>query len=275
MLVSKAGTGLLADFGVSRVLMSDDFANLKTSSNSVNGTLRWMASEQLTAIHMHERYSLATDIWSLGMTVYVCLTVVYFCRNSADSLQEFITGRIPYEHIKSEPPVMLAIMRYQSPHEPEEPSLETELERQLWNLCKLCWYADPMRRPTIGALQDHLRILQNPPQEGSLDSTSTHIGDPFNPVHMQSPARNSMQPNNQADLIRQATNTFRSEPLSAREMFNRNIRHWWKVNNMTVDDSMLFVGIRLFDPYDLYTEVSKLGGGAAVSTVCFDIVMKC
>lgn len=273
--MSKAGTGLLADFGVSRVLMSDDFANLKTSSNSVNGTLRWMASEQLTAIHMHERYSLATDIWSLGMTVYVCLTVVYFCRNSADSLQEFITGRIPYEHIKSEPPVMLAIMRYQSPHEPEEPSLETELERQLWNLCKLCWYADPIRRPTIGVLQDHLRILQNPPQEGSLYSTSTHIGDPFNPVHMQSPARNSMLPNNQADLIRQATNTFRSEPLSAREMFNRNIRHWWKVNNMTVDDSMLFVGIRLFDPYDLYTEVSKLGGGAAVSTVCFDIVMKC
>lgn len=63
--MSNAGTALLADFGVSRVLMSDDFANLKTSSNNVRGTLRWMAVEQLTASDVSEQYTLATDIWSL------------------------------------------------------------------------------------------------------------------------------------------------------------------------------------------------------------------
>lgn len=51
--------------------MSEDFADLKTSSNNVNGTLRWMAIEQIDVSEIHERYSRATDIWSFGMTVYV------------------------------------------------------------------------------------------------------------------------------------------------------------------------------------------------------------
>lgn len=63
----------LADFGISRALMSEDFANLKTSSNNVQGTLRWMAIEQFsdTTPGAHEQYSFATDIWSFGMTIYV------------------------------------------------------------------------------------------------------------------------------------------------------------------------------------------------------------
>lgn len=74
ILVSKDGTGAqLADFGISRALMSEDFANLKTSSNNVQGTLRWMAIEQFsdTTPGAHEQYSFATDIWSFGMTIYV------------------------------------------------------------------------------------------------------------------------------------------------------------------------------------------------------------
>lgn len=49
------------------------YANLKTSSNNVQGTLRWMAIEQFsdTTPGAHEQYSFATDIWSFGMTIYV------------------------------------------------------------------------------------------------------------------------------------------------------------------------------------------------------------
>lgn len=74
ILVSKDGTGAqLAYFGISRALMSEDFANLKTSSNNVQGTLRWMAIEQFsdTTPGAREQYSFATDIWSFGMTIYV------------------------------------------------------------------------------------------------------------------------------------------------------------------------------------------------------------
>lgn len=49
------------------------YANLKTSSNNVQGTLRWMAIEQFsdTTPGAREQYSFATDIWSFGMTIYV------------------------------------------------------------------------------------------------------------------------------------------------------------------------------------------------------------
>lgn len=65
----------LVDFGISRTphVGGQDFANLKTSSNNVQGTLRWMAIEQFsdTTPGAREQYSFATDIWSFGMTIYV------------------------------------------------------------------------------------------------------------------------------------------------------------------------------------------------------------
>lgn len=69
VLISDDGTPLLSDFGISHVLMSENTAVIKTSSGNTSGTLRWMAYEQLTADY--PIYTIPTDIWAFGMTVYV------------------------------------------------------------------------------------------------------------------------------------------------------------------------------------------------------------
>lgn len=87
-LKRRHGGAQLADFGISRALMSEDFANLKTSSNNVQGTLRWMAIEQFsdTTPGAREQYSFATDIWSFGMTIYV--RPARFCKPPPPRLRE-------------------------------------------------------------------------------------------------------------------------------------------------------------------------------------------
>lgn len=72
ILISESGVAQLAHFSTSRVLMSVEFANWETPSNDDTGPLRWMAIEQLTAENILDRFSFASDIWSFGMTVYVC-----------------------------------------------------------------------------------------------------------------------------------------------------------------------------------------------------------
>lgn len=69
VLISDDGTPLLADFGISHVLMSENIAVLRSSSGDTSGTLRWMAYEQLAA--EFPIYTMPTDIWAFGMTVYV------------------------------------------------------------------------------------------------------------------------------------------------------------------------------------------------------------
>lgn len=155
ILISKAGTALLADFGVSRDTVSSDYAYLDTSSHNINGTLNWMAIEQLQATRPEERYSFATDIWSFGMTIYVSVhsSHLQWTLLLTPFVQEFLTGNIPFNHINWTLGVLRAIMDCNSPHGPEDPSFNSEQEEGLWNICKLCWHADPKDRPTAIALK--------------------------------------------------------------------------------------------------------------------------
>lgn len=52
-------------------------------------------------------------------------------------------------------------MECSSPHDPPEPLFTSEHERQLWQLCKSCWIANPADRPSLVQLKKGLQLLQS------------------------------------------------------------------------------------------------------------------
>lgn len=71
-MVTSTGVAVLADFGVSHGLARD---SLPTTSCGAKGTVRWMARELFSyALDIDRQSPTCTqksDIWSLGMTIYV------------------------------------------------------------------------------------------------------------------------------------------------------------------------------------------------------------
>ena len=76
MLVSPDGDPLLADFGVSRMLIASGTLDHTTN---IRGTARWMAVELLLPTEEGDALALQTtrtDVWAFGMTIYVrCFAV--------------------------------------------------------------------------------------------------------------------------------------------------------------------------------------------------------
>ena len=67
-MISSAGVPLLADFGLSHMLVSLASINFSASS-SFKGTVRWMAPELMV---QDNRPTIQSDIWAFGMIIYVC-----------------------------------------------------------------------------------------------------------------------------------------------------------------------------------------------------------
>ncbi len=72
VLVSPEKRALLTDFGVSRM---ETLSTGRTNRNgNVGGTIRWQAVEFFKIIDegdSSQEYTLETDVWAFGMTVYV------------------------------------------------------------------------------------------------------------------------------------------------------------------------------------------------------------
>ena len=71
ILLTKEGQVKIADFGLSRLLGSDNQQDLLTGTHQVMGTPRYMAPEQLEGAH---RVDHRADIYSLGVVFYEMLT---------------------------------------------------------------------------------------------------------------------------------------------------------------------------------------------------------
>ena len=56
-----------------------------------------------------------------------------------------------------------------------------------------------------------------------------------------------------------------SMPTLDRLKFEDMIKQWWQHNGTSVDERMLLLGERRIDLYELYVEVTRLGGAVAVS----------
>lgn len=156
-------------------------------------------------------------------------------------------GKIPFEHIKSEPRVMLAIMNHQSPHESEDPWLQLEKERRLWSLCQMCWCVDPKERPTTVALKELLLLSQSLTQQAStLFALLLNRQPQLLPWLTKSDSKNKV-------------------PAQVRVAFDEYLNIWLEQNNYSVGIPFFLRG-QLSHFYDLYTKVIRLGGSDEVSS---------
>ncbi|KXN84740.1 Serine/threonine-protein kinase HT1 [Leucoagaricus sp. SymC.cos] len=127
VLVSDTGHAMLADFGISQVVVT-----AAVQSQYGTGTFRWKAPELL--LETRAPFTKESDIWAFGCTGY-----------------EVLTGEIPFCEIMNDFQVVLALHRDETPQRisfaDPHGALE-EHEERIWELLKVCWSRDPRRRTT-------------------------------------------------------------------------------------------------------------------------------
>jgi len=134
-----------------------------TSTASVRGSTRWMAIELLDvnlegapsgtkpAEHTKE-----TDVWAYGMVIY-----------------ELLTGEVPFQRLKHDVQVSMAII---SGHKPRLPlGIPDTFENGfLWQTCQPCWETTPAHRPKMHRICDAFTdgVPIQPPVRGRARSHS-------------------------------------------------------------------------------------------------------
>eukprot|EP00041_Stephanoeca_diplocostata_P022457 m.535950 g.535950 ORF g.535950 m.535950 type:complete len:1052 (-) comp22067_c0_seq9:620-3775(-) len=131
ILLTIAGQAKLSDFGLSKILKNSD--TLKSSfenraAQSVVGSPYWMAPEVVT----HSGAGRASDVWSLGCTVF-----------------EMATGKPPLAQFEA----MAALFHVGSHRDMPEPP--AQLGTAGCAFVRLCWQFDPIDRPTCTELLEH------------------------------------------------------------------------------------------------------------------------
>ncbi|HEY2678062.1 MAG TPA: serine/threonine-protein kinase [Steroidobacteraceae bacterium] len=95
ILITREGSVKLLDFGIAKLLDADDTSLALTQSRAVPLTPQYAAPEQL----LGHPVTTATDIYALGLVLYVCLTgthpVPARTRSNADLLRSVLTDEPP------------------------------------------------------------------------------------------------------------------------------------------------------------------------------------
>lgn len=125
VLVNRAGEAKLADLGVSSQL-ADSLANCQ----SWVGTMKFMSPERLRG----EPYSYCSDTWSLGLSLFEC-----------------VTGAFPYQ-CDGKPCFwdLLDNIVHQDP-----PTIEADHDEGIRDLVSRCLKKDPQSRPLPSSLLSH------------------------------------------------------------------------------------------------------------------------
>ncbi|KAJ7218646.1 kinase-like domain-containing protein [Mycena pura] len=131
VLVTRSGRAVLADFGLSSVVMHSRIAALSSTYHS-GGTTRWQAPELLQG----DRRSFASDMYAFGCVFY-----------------EITTGNVPFFEV-AEAAVLWHIYRGNVPQR------LPEISDDVWALMAECWATEPVNRPTA---KDVIARLSAPP----------------------------------------------------------------------------------------------------------------
>ncbi|KXN82689.1 Ephrin type-A receptor 2 [Leucoagaricus sp. SymC.cos] len=126
ILVSNTGHAMLADFGISQIMVS---ASIQSQSGI--GTWRWMAPELLV---QSAPFTKESDVWAFGCTCY-----------------EVLTDNMPFYQITNNGQVLLALSNGQTPQRVplvDPYAHDEELEERIWRLLRTCWANDPNQRST-------------------------------------------------------------------------------------------------------------------------------
>lgn len=132
---------MLMDGGLSLIVSRGDF-----TVAGVCGPCRWMAPEVLDPsdeiLESEEcgpLFTLASDVYSLGMTIL-----------------EVMTGKVPFSHRRYDTVVVRDVIRGIQPPRPEMSILSDDV----WNILKACWKAEPESRPSASLVQSWLNIVR-------------------------------------------------------------------------------------------------------------------
>ncbi|KAJ7789054.1 kinase-like domain-containing protein, partial [Mycena leptocephala] len=120
VLVTHSGRAVLADFGLSSVVMDFKILVLSASTVKTGGTMRWQAPE----IFNGSRNSLALDVYAFACVCY-----------------EIFTGTIPFPDL-NDVAVMFRVMNN------ERPTKSSSILDSVWTLMMECWKAKPQERPS-------------------------------------------------------------------------------------------------------------------------------
>ncbi|KAJ7016239.1 kinase-like domain-containing protein [Mycena alexandri] len=138
ILIDDEGNPLIFNFGLSKFAEGTATDILFPSNQSGSASWQWLAPEA----SLGSGPSLASDIYSYGMTVL-----------------ELLTHDKPW-NIKNPSQVLIRAAQGEIPPRPMQPDvLQRGLDDNLWALLKCCWALQPEERPTIHKLLSTLSLL--------------------------------------------------------------------------------------------------------------------
>ncbi|KAJ7793004.1 kinase-like domain-containing protein, partial [Mycena leptocephala] len=120
VLVTDSGWAVLADFGLSSVVMDSKILVLSASTVKTGGTTRWQAPEILEG----DRTSPASDVYAFACVCY-----------------EIFTGTVPFPKLNN-----VAVIRRVV--QGERPTKSSSILDYVWTLMMECWKAEPQERPS-------------------------------------------------------------------------------------------------------------------------------
>ncbi|KAG8954936.1 hypothetical protein FRC04_010420 [Tulasnella sp. 424] len=143
VLINDCCDASLSDFGLSRVLHEFDGPSGLTTSETVKGTLNYMAGELF--IGENARPGRETDVYAFRGLI---LTVM--------------SGNAPYFKLRGAN-IMLQAMQYWPPKPEDHPNLPPS--DPLWSLIRRCWSKTPSARPTmrevLGELDGYTYVIRS------------------------------------------------------------------------------------------------------------------
>ncbi|KXN91801.1 Serine/threonine-protein kinase HT1 [Leucoagaricus sp. SymC.cos] len=143
VLVSSTNRAMLADFGISKILMTLP----GTVTNVTAGTAYWMAPE----LFLDEKPfpNRESDMWAFGC---ISKTPFYQYETVPQLIRAFLNGGV-------------------LPLEPASDSKWGELKEKIWPLAKQCWDYNPKSRPTVDVV--HSYFINLDPQDSCSSDRGT------------------------------------------------------------------------------------------------------
>ncbi|KAG6839081.1 hypothetical protein C0991_006147, partial [Blastosporella zonata] len=152
ILVNDFGRACINDFGLSSVSDRDIIAMTSSSIASKGGTVRWQAPELFDPEKDEDIHNTAAS------DIYAWAGVAY----------EIFTGQVPFAHLLREAVIVTKVTSGERPALPPHSSPSWAvwgLTEGIWALMQACWNADPMRRPMVSSIIEHLETALPPDVE--------------------------------------------------------------------------------------------------------------
>ncbi len=123
ILVTADGTPKLLDFGIAKLLDSDEFENTTTAMQARMLTPEYASPEQING----EPITTATDVYSLGVVLYELLSGVRPFKSDKKSYQEIANAVLTHEPQK--PSIVVVNKRWSAVRNTDENRNETQIEQ--------------------------------------------------------------------------------------------------------------------------------------------------